>query len=939
MAEQINYNPDFQQVGYRPLQAPDRTKGIAENEARFRAADAAIVAQMKADQQTIAINERERAKGMQALAGLSKTLTQQISKAAYQWADNEILEGQMDEMEQGSTPITYDSDDEDRAEVRQLGELGGDAVKRDAGNADIVAPTIRRSRFYEKGRQRARLQTAVSTQMRQYIDDAIAASGATDGATVAAVTAEATKQFMGQLGIDRGVVGNKFLAQTLYPEIQRQRMGALTAARKRVAIDESFNLQADAWNTFEADKDIATYLSSTSATVDSNGNPIGYAGAWRLFQSNLTDDIQNGRISQTEIQQMRNQPIPGDAKGRTYGQLHGAKFDAAETAARKQRINDYSLSQSERNMEFKKQEQELMDAFGGDDADGYTDEQIENAIDRLEAAHPGMEASGLRRMLGNTVDAKTRKKQTEQIEDLVALGLLTPERLKKFDRKLWSKYMSTAQQQEKMLKSSGQYKTHLKAIEDQVAIGPDGGKPIQATADGKHHPSVGMVSHQMQQYFMRKVQEYAVSNPDQAADLALNDTLNYFNTNYKDKVGMHGYEGVFSDESAVQQSRIMADARIGDIDDAMKNPNFLAPDNKSNIFTKPELEAMANGYGKPGWSVPASISYIAQKQGVDELTVLNKLRAQQGLDELESTPASEVVANELTPAQRAALANIGTPEVSARTMGSLGYKPELIPNGYAPMVEQAATSAGLQPAEIAAMADIESNWNPGTPSYNGSSFGLMQINRAAHPEFFANNDWKDPQASLNYGAKYFASLMQRYNGDHKAAAMAYNGGPGNYDAYVRGELPDGPIKAEMVAHGKKYMKALYKYGGGQEALQGTLRPVYTTGNIGPTSTGPHLDVKQVGRGEFSPTALDNFVEIDGKDYGRVPLSRVGVTGDFASHTVRGSHGIDYGTYSGSKVYLKNGAKVVSTTPSEHGDVLTIELPNGQQYTFLHGKSN
>ena len=39
------------------------------------------------------------------------------------------------------------------------------------------------------------------------------------------------------------------------------------------------------------------------------------------------------------------------------------------------------------------------------------------------------------------------------------------------------------------------------------------------------------------------------------------------------------------------------------------------------------------------------------------------------------------------------------------------------------------------------------------------------------------------------------------------------------------------------------------------------------------------------------------------------------------------------------VYLKNGAKVVSKQKSAHIDILTIQLPNGKQYTFLHGKAN
>ena len=134
--------------------------------------------------------------------------------------------------------------------------------------------------------------------------------------------------------------------------------------------------------------------------------------------------------------------------------------------------------------------------------------------------------------------------------------------------------------------------------------------------------------------------------------------------------------------------------------------------------------------------------------------------------------------------------------------------------------------------------------------------------------------------------------------------------------------------------------------GQAEVLQEPLRDpnnmrrrfAYMSGNIGPTSTGPHLDVKKVGGGEFSPNALDEYVEVDDPELGTVPLGQVPITGDFASHTVRGSHGIDYGLYEGTGIYLKNGAKVVGTRPSVHGDVLTIELPTGEQYTFLHGKT-
>jgi hypothetical protein len=124
----------------------------------------------------------------------------------------------------------------------------------------------------------------------------------------------------------------------------------------------------------------------------------------------------------------------------------------------------------------------------------------------------------------------------------------------------------------------------------------------------------------------------------------------------------------------------------------------------------------------------------------------------------------------------------------------------------------------------------------------------------------------------------------------------------------------------------------------QSMRQGSPFLVYTSGNIGPTSTGAHLDVKRTDRAKFAPNALDNYIVVEDPELGVVPLSKVPITGSFTEHTARGSHGIDYGLYEGTKIYAKNGARVISSTPTEHGDKLLIQLPDGSQYTFLHGKT-
>ena len=64
---------------------------------------------------------------------------------------------------------------------------------------------------------------------------------------------------------------------------------------------------------------------------------------------------------------------------------------------------------------------------------------------------------------------------------------------------------------------------------------------------------------------------------------------------------------------------------------------------------------------------------------------------------------------------------------------------------------------------------------------NGNDFGLMQINRAAHPDFFVHHDWRDPAANIDYGAGVIATDLRHYDGSVTRAAAAYNAGPGNVD--------------------------------------------------------------------------------------------------------------------------------------------------------------
>jgi Transglycosylase SLT domain len=121
--------------------------------------------------------------------------------------------------------------------------------------------------------------------------------------------------------------------------------------------------------------------------------------------------------------------------------------------------------------------------------------------------------------------------------------------------------------------------------------------------------------------------------------------------------------------------------------------------------------------------------------------------------------------------------------------------PAALPSQYRkllPLVEKAAAKHHVSPALLLAIMDRETGdphkigfggRNPAAT--NGDDFGLMQINRSAHPEFFRTHDWKDPAANIDYGASVIAGDLKHYDGNMTEAAAAYNAGPGNVDRALR----------------------------------------------------------------------------------------------------------------------------------------------------------
>ena len=104
--------------------------------------------------------------------------------------------------------------------------------------------------------------------------------------------------------------------------------------------------------------------------------------------------------------------------------------------------------------------------------------------------------------------------------------------------------------------------------------------------------------------------------------------------------------------------------------------------------------------------------------------------------------------------------------------------------------EKASKTYGVDEKLLKAMAKTESNFDPNATSYSGA-MGIMQLMPETAKELGVMDAY-DPEQNIMGGAKYIASLIERYDGNVTYAVAAYNAGSGNVDKWIA----NGTIKAD-----------------------------------------------------------------------------------------------------------------------------------------------
>jgi hypothetical protein len=636
-----------------------------------------------------------------------------------------------------------------------------------------------------------------------------------------------------------------------------------------------------------------------------------------------------GMLESTEDIEAIGSSVSWDGK-LTWEEKYPIEFRNARRKANQQEIDNYNLDKSQSALEGKQWFDQMQEMW---EKEPPTDEELAAAERYMSDNFDYVDSRLGERWKGRTTDAESKEYYRSQFESLDRAGQLTEAMLNDpaVPSDVRRSFLAQAQTQDKARRETPEFKQYGKELEETLKRVAKQ-KGLEPSAPGLEL-AMARAQGDFQRYFTAALSGGAP--PSQAAADAFARVNAEIQRGVGDPINKIGGTGVYAFNDIDGFTGVIPQAFSGNWQRHKANiDNILSAGSTTldshALIPEATLNEALKQINSPNYQYPAIATYISDRFGgkISPWEVINRQLKARGLGELPLNPRLQSQVQGIRPEMVRLLHYKPSYNRVSRAYASAGaFNPDVVPKGYGSIVQQAAAKYGIDPAILSGLLEVESNFNPKARSGAGAQ-GIAQIMPVYHPGV---NTW-NANESIMYAAKYLSELRGQL-GSMDEAIYAYNGGPGGIRK-----------SAENRAYQPKVMRAAAKYGynpGGSPWRNPALlnpRVAYITGNIGPTSTGEHLDVKQVGGGNFSSGALDRFVEIDDPQYGRVPLSRVGVTGDQASHRRRGSHGIDYGTASGSKVYLKGGARVVGSTPTEHGDKLTIQLPNGQKYTFLHGRS-
>jgi murein DD-endopeptidase MepM/ murein hydrolase activator NlpD len=675
-------------------------------------------------------------------------------------------------------------------------------------------------------------------------------------------------------------------------------------------------------------------------SLDERGRPLGYRAAREKAQAFIRQGIDVGQIDRAAIDLIKASPT-AHQPNKTWGELYEYEF-----AKLSEEIDNNYLEDARREDSLLQQEgkewttKALADMASNPPSKDTIQQLIKYSIDEFGSVDDRLQYYA-NNFTQEKLDADTLNKEFEALaqSNRLTTEMVTDPRIPWTVRQQWE---NIARQQSNARSQTGDFKASEEAIESAILAAA---KWNSATGDPKHY-TIPLATAEAKANFNKIVSNLlkgGKATPEQAAQQALQQVIadigdgtlpGRFQYSQTDQGGFINIG--FSGYGTSREAAFAASKHMEAIKAKFDGGGGAASLDRFALIPRQILEQINSVRDTPNVQPPPIAQYISDLVSgqISPWEVMNRQLVAQGFKALPVPEPMQQVNQTISPTLRNLLLYKPSPNRSYRAYTSAPqFNPTLVPNGYGQLIAEVASANGVDPGLLAGLVKVESGFNANAVSRSGA-IGLGQLMPGTAQELGVNP--RDPRQNLQGAARYLRKMNDMFAGDQTAALRAYNQGPGNQQRYPNG------VSEEARSYPRKVLQAAAAFGynpngGSPWRTEATMRPklVYRIDSIGPTSTGPHLDVKDTGGRNFGRYDLDKYIEVEVKGR-RKPISTV-MTDDQAAHRKRGSHGIDFAYPAGTPVFLKNGARVVSNSPTEHGDKLVIQLPNGRTFSFLHGR--
>jgi hypothetical protein len=996
--DQVNYKGYARSVGFDPVKAP--TEGLRQMAARddriIRGMDknrqeikqvrdqygASLERKLNAEQQDRDKNYRwkqqlreNRFKAQQAnnatriksaatkgdnavsmLEGLtqfSSTIAETVTEIKKQQDDKAKLDGYLELMENGGlSPQQQANIDNTQALLNQAGEAQDkivDGLQARNVNPSVVTQLLTGNKARDIGRVKAHMEI-ITAEFPAYLQEQYEQQNLHTAAERAAATPQLLETYLKQ----NQVFGLRY--EFMGESLMKMR-GAINAqvesARRSDVANQSSMMRDDATSNFIRTKDGAALTEAfnmISRSYDSDGRtPMGRTAAKNeiyklLSDTTLFSDADVDRIlgeAQTDQGSWR------DRFPRDYDNLISQRTDDTE--------REHQAKDTQERRQGKEAEKGLLD-WVKNEWDG-SEETLKSIIQK--AKEEGIPTDRLQVYLANTNEQQNEDYWNEQFEAAAEDGTLDPEDVNApgVPFEVRQKWASIAKGMSDARNDTGVSKEEVKSeFSTALKFNLRG----ESTAREAHFSHVSATNFALKEYY-RRLKSYSkdgTMSPSEAAQKARTDVLNMIQnksgpftvTGSIDAEGTQAFYNKFTPGNhAGAATGLKAINSAAAAAEFSKDPTVM---NRANLVSTGVIANIAQRLEAGGGVSIPPVFHEYAKASKGQYTAEDIVNAQlkkHGYTQQIQPGAVQSVKQSINDPrlQRIFEANRLTQDnLNTAIIGS-GNAPATVrvgTSGFQDVIALGQASGFQFPQVMAGMWALESGWG----KYHSGKNNVFNIKDFSGGGTLKNGSrWRD-YGSVLESAQDFTELMKdkRYApGLAKArtprqaleaiAAAGYAGGESTYvDKVLRVMRGQGVNVDQPFAPTSSPTRN-----------QGHMTPTlaYITSDIGPTSTGEHLDVKDVTGARFQENALDNFVEVADPEFGRISLGSLkqklpGRGDSFDQHLARGSHGIDYPTAKGSKLFIKNGARVVSKTTTVHGDKVVIQLPDGRRFSFLHGKA-